>query len=846
LEKKALLRIKDLSYTYGKASRPALDGLNLDIYEGEHTAILGANGSGKSTLLNCVNGLCMPPRGAVSVFGGDGAVFDPADETSLEHIRRRIGTVLQNPDDQIVATVVEADTAFGPENLGLPPADIQARVDRALQTAGLELLRGKAPQFLSGGERQRLAIAGILAMECDALALDEALSMIDPGGRESLLSLLDTLAGEGKTILQVTHSLEEAFRCSRCVVLKKGALVFDGTPTALLEAPELEEWGFRLPESVKAIRLFMDHFPGFSVLSLDPAETAGALRRFLPDRIPRSRAGSPADTEAAPQSGGIPTRAAAFLDGVSHDYLVGTAFASTGMSDISLEIRPGQSVALIGTSGSGKSTLLKHINALLLPSRGNVWVFGQNTLDRKTDLRFLRLRVSLAVQNPESALFETYAADDAAYGPRNAGLKGKKLFNRVADALDKAGLPVDEYGDRECRALSGGEKRRLALAGVLAMDGEMLLLDEPAASLDGKNRGRVLALIQECRKQGKTVIATTHSMEMAASFDVVAVMVKGRLAGAGTPREIFGPRWDKGWGLNLPWTVSVARHLAGYVSGEAVPLFPEELFSLVQGVPGTETKAAPQAAASSPSAAGIPPPPKHKRRKTGAEFFRNMTFGQFLGRPSALRKLGAGKKLLILLFLALTAIAGPNLLFPLGVLAFTLAAGAAAGRVEPKHLLRGFIPAAPYLTLLVLFQLVFSQPGDASTVLLTLGPVSVTVWELFRGAVLISQLGALMTLLSLYTAVTPLRETLAAVNKALLPLARTGFPARDVSLVIGIALRFVPVLTEEAERIVTAQLSRGGRGGMRSAFGMIIPLFLRALERSETLAKAMVLRLYHN
>jgi energy-coupling factor transporter transmembrane protein EcfT len=174
----------------------------------------------------------------------------------------------------------------------------------------------------------------------------------------------------------------------------------------------------------------------------------------------------------------------------------------------------------------------------------------------------------------------------------------------------------------------------------------------------------------------------------------------------------------------------------------------------------------------------------------------------------------------------------------------TVAAGAAAGKVEPRHLLRGFIPAFPYLVMFALMQVLYTWDNDTSPLLFSLGPVSVTGDELARSCLLVSQLGSLMTLLSLYTAVTPLRETLSAFDRILLPLSRVGLPARDISLIVGIALRFIPVLTEEAERIVTAQLSRGGRGGIRSAAGMLIPLFLRALERSEMLARAMVLRLY--
>jgi energy-coupling factor transport system ATP-binding protein len=844
--RRLLVSIRDLSYSYGETGRPALNRVSAGIYRGEHTAILGANGSGKSTLLNCINGLCRPPPGAVSVYGPGGELYDSARDDHLGRIRRIIGTVLQNPDDQIVSTVVEADTAFGPENMDLPPQEIRLRVDRALAAAGLEALRNRSPQFLSGGERQRLAIAGALAMEGEALVLDEALSMLDPLAREPLLSLADTLAGSGKTVIQVTHSLEEAFRCSRCLVLDRGALVFDGKPADLLRLPALEDWGFRLNEAAKTIRMITGKYPGVHITSFDPAETAAAVRalKAAPARAPSVSAHSPC---APPPRAGD----AVSFDGVFHHYLEGTAFAAAGLDGADLCVPEGLSVALIGKSGSGKTTLLKHINALFLPSRGTVQVFGEDTADKKTDLRSLRFRAALAVQHPESALFETWAADDVAYGPRNAGLRGGGLVARVRDAMNEAGLPYDEYGERESRALSGGEKRRLALAGVLAMDSPVLLLDEPSASLDGKNRERVFALAGERRRRGKTVIVSTHSVEAAASFDLVAVMDRGRVAAFGPPRSVFGPYWKAGWGLLLPWTVRVARELDA--GGTAVPLTAEELVAFIEG--NFEGSAASSGAAAGTSPHGgraavqtVRPSASSsgKRRKTGIEFFRNMTFGQFLGRPSALRRLGAGKKLLLLLFLSALGIAGPHPLFPLSVLVLAVAVGAVFGNVEPKYLLRGFIPAFPYLLFLALLQMLFSWAGDTSFVFFSLGPVTVTGDELLRSCSLVCQLGALMTLLSLYTAVTPLRETLAAFDRALLPLSRAGIPVRDISVILGIALRFVPVLAGEAECIVTAQLSRGGRGGLGSAPGMIIPLFLRALERSETLAKAMALRLYHS
>ncbi|MDR2019768.1 MAG: ATP-binding cassette domain-containing protein [Treponema sp.] len=875
---KLCIRVQDLSYSYGKALPPALRNLNVDFYTGVYTAILGANGSGKSTLLNCINGLCVPPPGSVSVYDDD-EVLDPARDDDLERIRRRVGTVMQNPEDQIVAAVVEEDVAFGPGNLGLPENEISRRLEGALKIAGLEELRDRDPQFLSGGEKQRLAVAGVLAMESEVIALDEAVSMIDPRGRETLLGLLDALSASGKTILHITHSLRDAFRASRCLALYRGTLVFDGPPGDLAASPSLEEWGFRLPESIKVLRLFSKLYPGFSASSLEPAGIVQSLIRFRSSgkgrgpvlRGPAAEHSPGGGETERPRSFDGGTNSVIQFDAVSHEYLRGTPLAAAGLSECSCRIPRNASVVLVGASGSGKSTALKHINALLLPTKGRVLVFGKDTLDRKTNLRDLRFKAALAVQNPESALFETYVADDVAYGPRNAGLTGQDLALRVRRALAETGLPYGQFADRETAALSGGEKRRAALAGVLAMDSEILLLDEPAASLDGQGRELILNLIRELRRTGKTVVSSTHSMDMAATFDLVGVMVKGRLAAFGPPREIFGESWQSSWGLDLPWITAAARILAaaGMIPPGKVPLTAEELAVLLDGSggaapaaepgtgtagygadasggtvrDGTGTGRAENGAAVLPETGKTRPP--RSRRKTGLEFFRNRGFGQYLNSPSPLQRLGAGKKMGLLFLTGTLAIAGPPPFFPLGILTLALIAGSLAGKAGPGHLLRGMIPVLPYIGLILFVQLFFPRPQDTSRVLLTLGAFSLTAGAVLRIVFLFCRLGALMALFSLYTAVTTLEASINAVKRRLAPLSRLGIPAGDIALAVGIALRFIPVLTGEAERIVTAQLSRGsGKSRIRTTVTMVVPLLLRALERSEMLAKAMMLRLY--
>jgi energy-coupling factor transport system ATP-binding protein len=434
------------------------------------------------------------------------------------------------------------------------------------------------------------------------------------------------------------------------------------------------------------------------------------------------------------------------------------------------------------------------------------------------------------------------------------GLTGAPLVRQVKNAMEETGLPYALFADRETITLSGGEKRRAAIAGVLAMDSDILLLDEPAAGLDGKGREGILRIIRGRQQMGKTVIFSTHSMELAAACDLLGVMVKGRLAAFGSPRELFGPRWDPAWNMRLPWTVAAVRILEelGHDLSGAVPLNAEEFIRCILD----RQAAGPAAMPVRPPLTGPPEgdpsgeaiPRNRRRRKTGLEFFRNVTIGQFLDRPSRLRSLGAGKKLLFLLACGTMTVLGDIPAISAGILGLTLISGGIAGRVGPKHLLRGVIPILPYIGIIVFFQVLFTWQNDTSQVVFSAGFFSVTLEELRRSLTLICRFMALMALVTLYCAVTPLREFLKAINRALAPLAGIGVPVRDVSLTIGIALRFVPVLTEEAESIVTAQLSRGGgygrKGRIRAAAAMIVPLFLRTLERSENLAKAMLLRLY--
>jgi energy-coupling factor transport system ATP-binding protein len=776
------ISIKNLSFSYRKARQaeksaeesaegPSLNALNnvsIDIRAGEYITLLGENGSGKSTLISCVNGLLAPPPGAIAVFAPEGAQLDPANKAHLDRIRSLTGMTLQNPDLQIIGCAVEEDVAFGPENLNLSKAEIQSRVTNALRAVELLHLRDRAPRLLSGGEKQRLALAGILALDASILIFDEPTSMLDSHSAQTILALFDTLNSQGKTIIHITHNHDEALRSRRSIVLREGKVAFDGVPEAW---SELEEW--RLGYAGKSAG-----FSGFSSNSSQP----------------------PVQFFSA-----------------SHHYPHPTARSITGIQGVSLRIPRNSTTAVVGKSGCGKTTLLKHINALLLPSSGNVVTLGADTLDKRVNLRSLRFKAALAIQSPESALFEPYVADDVAFGPENAGLKGAKLVQRVKTAMEASGLPFSAFADRETTSLSGGEKRRAALAGALAMDSEILLLDEPLAALDNKNKRRVMELIFEQQAKGKTIVVTTHSLEMATFFDYVAVMYNGRLAAFGSPEAVFGELWNPDWGLAAPKFQNAPPDPAHPVRQPDAPLEP-------------------------------PAQPKH-RRKAGKPFFRTAFLGRFLDIDSSLRNLNPLVKMTALFAAGTISIAG-SLYAPPVVLLMALLSGKLLGKIACKTLLRSTAAILPFLLVFVFLQTAFLWGNDASPILFQpfqtgfFSFFSITSAELHRSLAFICRITSLTAAFSLYLAATPLRETLSAINTALSPLSRLGLPARDIAMMVGISIRFAPLLTEEAERIVTAQISRGGKRGLRSSLAMLVPLLLLSLERAETLANAMLLRLY--
>lgn len=497
-----------------------LKNLSLTVPQGQFLAVLGHNGCGKSTLAKHFNAILTPTEGRVTVDG-----IDTADEDRLFDVRQTVGMVFQNPDNQLVATIVEEDVAFAPENLGVPPEEIRQRVDSALKQVDMYEYREHAPHQLSGGQKQRIAIAGIIAMQPRCIVMDEPTAMLDPKGRREVMQTIKRLNKEkGITVILITHYMEEAAQADRVVVMDKGRIIMDDIPQKVFSREEeLEAVGLDVPQVTELANKLrkggVDISPEI-IYERQCAEAIAALQKngelHLPQRVQL-------DERKKDTDGIIETK------GLTYKYSVGTPFEKTAVDHVSLSVKKGEFVGIIGHTGSGKSTLIQHLNGLIKPTSGEVLIDGTDIWGKNVNIRDIRFKVGIVFQYSEHQLFEDTVEKDIAYGPKNMGLAEEEISRRVSQAAEIMG--ITHLLQRSPFELSGGQQRRAALAGVLAMDPEVLILDEPAAGLDPKGRDKILGMIKQYHeKYGKTILLVSHSMEDIVKYATkVLVMNKAKL-----------------------------------------------------------------------------------------------------------------------------------------------------------------------------------------------------------------------------------------------------------------------------------------------------------------------------
>lgn len=533
---KVPVRLAHVTLRYGDSV--ALDDVTLEVRRGERVCVLGANGSGKSTLASVICGLLAPDEGDVELAGHAVCTGGVPDLAAYRDARRQLGLVFQNPDDQIVTSVVADDVAFGPENLGVPRAQISVRVARELRRVAMEKYAHADPSRLSGGQRQRVCIAGALAMEPSVLVLDEPSSLLDVRGRAAIMRVMGRLAAAGATLVHVTHFMDEALAADRVVVMQHGHVALEGTPDEVFAAKNaqvIEALGLEMP------------FEARLAVALRQAGAAG-------DAI--AAPGAPSDEKPAACAACAHT--AEPLAILARDLGFSYGPGAQALDGVSLEVPVRATTAIVGQTGSGKSTLLRLLCGLEAADAGSLTVCGINAATKR-GRRQVRRAVGYVMQHPERQLFAQTVAEDVAFGPRNQGLSAAEVEGRVAHALDLVGLA--DRRDASPFELSGGQQRLAAIAGVLAMEPELLVLDEPTAGLDPRGRARLRALMADLAAHGVTLLQVTHSMEDAARADHVVVLDQSHVLAAGTPAEVFCPANEPqltAVGLGLPRPLAYA------------------------------------------------------------------------------------------------------------------------------------------------------------------------------------------------------------------------------------------------------------------------------------------------
>lgn len=543
--------IKDVKFSYDiaeedseKAPRLALDGISVTIEKGSYTAILGSNGSGKSTLAKIIDILEVPDSGKVVIFGKDAS-----DDNLFWDIRAHCCCVFQNPDNQIVGTIVEEDVAFGPENLGVPNPELRERVDQALKDVGLYEYRHRETTALSGGQKQKLAIAGALAMQPDILILDEATAMLDPSSRDDFLTLVEKMRVEkGLTLITITHDMTEALRCDKLVIVNKGKAVMEGKPEEIFLSDKLWDYGLKRP--VKFNFAFEIAKLTGSTLTKEDLRSDESLISALTAMLKKPGIKIPEiseDIKTQDEKDIIMS-----VKGLSYTYDGSDVKA---IEDINLDIRRGEVLGIVGESGCGKTTFISHMNAIFRPSVGDIIIHtkdGDLSCRNKKDTMKIRQNVGLVFQYPEYQLFEETVFKDICYGLKKMGIEKAKMHKMAYDAALMVGLSNDEVNSSPFE-LSGGQKRRAAMAGVLAMQPGILVLDEPASGLDPRGRQEMFAIIKKLRDSGTTIILVSHNMDEAAvNCDRICLIDHGKIKAIGTPEELFIKERAEELGIQRP------------------------------------------------------------------------------------------------------------------------------------------------------------------------------------------------------------------------------------------------------------------------------------------------------
>ena len=554
-----IIDIEDVSFSYRETREPALNHISLAIGEGDFLGIIGPSGAGKSTLAACLSG-AIPHHFGGTLYGAAHVAGKDTCEVTLTDISRIVGSVLQDIDTQMVASVVEDELLFGMENFGVPHDTIEQRLSDALQTVGIADLRDREIATLSGGQKQKVAIAAIMALQPRVLVLDEPTAALDPA---SSLLVFDTLAKINReqnvtvVVIEQKVALLSTF-CNRVVVLDNGKIALEGTPHEVFShAEELQRIGVdsprvaRISNSLARKNICSQASP---CLTVDEAET---LIERVAGNTSHNTSRIAAPSPHAPRAATAQNPVVAF-EHVDFAYPLGGA----AVHDLTLEVRPGELIGLVGQNGAGKTTFTKLLTGLLKPDAGSVRIAGADT--KTTPTSVIARSCATLFQNPDRQICKETVEDEIAFGLELHGMESAHAHERAREAAQRFGLPLDEAPF----SLSRGQRQMVALASVLVVEPRVIVLDEPTSGLDYRECMTVMETVKQMAESGCAVIMVCHDMEVVSDFaERIAVMADGRILASGPSRDLFAqPELMRAASIEPPQVIELARRLSQSIS----------------------------------------------------------------------------------------------------------------------------------------------------------------------------------------------------------------------------------------------------------------------------------------
>lgn len=555
----SVITVENLRYRYPHTKELALDGLDFSVEKGEFIGIIGENGAGKSTLSQAIMGLV--PQFYKGAYGGMVTVDGiEAGKTPVAQLCGHVGLVFQNPFNQLSGAKdnVYEEVAFGMQNLGVPAEEMKKRVEEALKLLDIWQYRDRNPFDLSGGQMQRVAIASVLVMRPDVMILDEPTSQLDPEGSDEVFRAVETLTGSGITILMIEQKIEKlAAYCDRILLLHKGKQIAFDTPQKVFSMPDLNDYGIQAPAftricKAEQVTLVDGTYP---VTVKEAAEVLREKRLGAHEHanaeagVQKAVGASAAGTgqvqaknaETGARSGQSGTcRKAENVASVDKQFRIEKLDFSyladiPVLEDLNMKLdqRP---TAIIGQNGAGKTTLVKLLKGLLKPVSGSIYFHGEDISDKTVAM--LAGSVGYVFQNPDDQIFKYNVMDEILFGPLNIGMDPERAKKEAARALELTGLVGKEKENPYDLELY--ERKMTAIASVLAMDTDVLILDEPTIAQDWKGRQIIGSIIRSLSGRGKLVIAILHDMDFVAeNFERVIIMAHGQVLADGTAKEVF-------------------------------------------------------------------------------------------------------------------------------------------------------------------------------------------------------------------------------------------------------------------------------------------------------------------